>query len=326
VTSATAAPGAPPDLAAVVQLVPIERRSIRVGLVSARDGRESALDAVCWKVGAALGESPAWLGRYGVAASLDVEAGVLHLLDPAAGVDEQVRLPRAASAAIPVGDSTILLAAGRSLDAYDLTARTIEPATGWPGGAPPGTEFNDGKLDRFGRLWIGIRRPDGRRGGGRLLCWEAGRKPAVRAGGLRGPNGLAWNRAGDRFYLADSRDRAILAYAADPATGSLGNGRVFVAWEPRDGRPDGLAVDLDDHLWCVAWDGGAIRRYDPDGHLDATIQLPSIRPTSCAFGGPTLDQLWVTSARPLDDDPTDLGGSLFAIDLGPTGIAGVVGA
>ena len=278
---------------------------------------------MCWNVGAALGESPVWLGRRGIVASVDVEAGVLHLLDPAAGIDEQVRLPRQTSAAVPVGDATLLLAAGRTLDAYDLEARTIGPAIGWPGGAPPGARFNDAKLDRFGRLWIGVRRPDGRRGGGRLLCWEAGRKPAVRARGLRGPNGLAWNRAGDRLYLADSRDRVILAYEADMATGSLADGRVFVAWEPRDGRPDGLAVDRDDHLWCAAWDGSAIRRYDPDGRLDATVRLPTIRPTSCAFGGPTLDRLWVTTAQPPDADPTDPGGSLLEIDLGPTGIAAV---
>jgi sugar lactone lactonase YvrE len=319
----SAASGASPNLAVVTQLVPTERRAIRVGLVSERDRREQSLDAVCWSVGAALGESPAWVGRHGIVASVDVQAGVLHLLDPADGIDEQIRLPRQASAAVPVGDATILLAAGRTLDAYDLGARTIGPATGWQGGAPTGARFSDGKLDRFGRLWIGVRRPDGRRGGGRLLSWEMGREPSIRVGGLRGPNGLAWNRAGDRLYLADSRDRVILAYATDMATGSVTDGRVFAAWEPRDGRPDGLTVDRDDYLWCAAWDGSVIRRYDPDGRRNATVQLPTIRPTSCAFGGPVLDRLWVTTAQPPRDDPTDLGGSLLEIDLGPTGSAGV---
>jgi sugar lactone lactonase YvrE len=311
-----------PDSIGGHRFVPTERHPVRVGLRDGQDGPERTIDGISWDIGAAVGESPSWLGWRDVVASVDIPAGILHLLDPTTGIDERVRLPHPASAAIPAGQTTLLLAAGRSLDVCDLATGRVGPATGWPGGPPAGTAFNDAKFDRLGRLWIGARDPDPRRGRGWLLSWEAGRRPVVRAAGLRGPNGLAWNRAADRLYLADSRKGLIFAYATDAGTGELGASRVFAAWGSRDGKPDGLAMDSDDHLWCAAWDGGAIRRYDPDGRLDRTLRLPTIRPTSCAFGGPQLGQLWVTTARAADAGPTDLGGSLLAIDLSPLGIAG----
>jgi sugar lactone lactonase YvrE len=188
-------------------------------------------------------------------------------------------------------------------------------------GHPPArTRFNDGKADRMGRIWIGARRPDGAAGTGVLLSWESRRAPDVRATGLTGPNGLAWNVAGDRLYLADSRERCIRTFRFDPAVGSVSEGLLFAAWSEPEGRPDGLTVDADDHLWCAAWDAGCIRRYDPRGRLVQTVALPAIRPTSCAFGGAGLDRLWVTSARAPGADPGDLGGGLFAIDVGQTGM------
>lgn len=281
-------------------------------------GPRRSVDGIAYEVGARLGESPAWIRPRGLLASVDIESKTLDLLDPATSTVERVQLSRAATAVIPMGGPVLLLAMRRRLEAYDLDAQAGRPVPDRPGGPPSGTWFNDGKIDRGGRLWIGTRRTDARDGSGSLLSWDPGREPEVRATGMRVPNGLAWTMAGDRIYLADSRRRLILTWSVDKL-GRLLDRRVFVMWSRQDGRPDGLTVDAQDHLWCAAWDGGAIRRYDPRGRLERTVRVPAVRPTSCAFGGPSLDRLWVTSARSPHPDPTDAGGSHFSIDVGQLG-------
>src|SRR5207249_2953359 len=44
------------------------------------------------------------------------------------------------------------------------------------------------------------------------------------------------------------------------------------------------------------WGGWKITRYDPTGKVEREIQLPVQCPTSCAFSGANLDELYITSA------------------------------
>ncbi len=273
-----------------------------------------------YALGAVAGESPVWLASRGIVASVDAVGGTVHLLHLEDAIDEVVPLPRAASACVALTDDTLLLAAGRQFDILDLKTGTVSAAADRPGEPPPGADLNDAVLDPSGRIWTGARpaRDDGDHGV--LLAWARNAEPVVAVDGLRGPNGLAWNAAGDRLYLADSRLRKIFLHPVDHATGALGPGSVFAAWDVRDGRPDGLAIDAEDHLWVAAWDGREVRRYGPDGRLDRAVAIPAARPSSCAFGGPRLDRLLVTSARPELDDAADQGGSLFVLDVGVAGL------
>lgn len=285
------------------------------------DGAAHDTSGEVYALGAAAGESPVWLASRGIVASVDAVGGAVHLLHLEDATDEVVALPRVASACLALADDTLLLAAGRRFDILDLTTGVVAEATDWPGEPPPGSDLNDAVLDRRGRIWTGARpaRDDGDHGV--LLAWARGAQPVVAVDGLRGPNGLAWNAAGDRLYLADSRLRTIFRHPFDQVTGALGPGSVFVAWEVRAGRPDGLAIDAEDHLWVAAWDGREVRRYAPNGQLDRAVAIPAARPSSCAFGGARLERLLVTSARPELDDAGDLGGSLFSLDVGVAGLA-----
>ncbi len=62
----------------------------------------------------------------------------------------------------------------------------------------------------------------------------------------------------------------------------------------------------------------------PRRRVDRVINLPVPRPTSCAFGGPDLSTLYVTTARirlsaqQLAEAP--LSGSVFAIQAGVRGL------
>ena len=66
--------------------------------------------------------------------------------------------------------------------------------------------------------------------------------------------------------------------------------------DPADGSPDGLTVDAEGGVWVALWDGWTVRRYLPDGSVDREIRLPVSEVTCPAFGGPDLDELYITTA------------------------------
>ena len=91
-----------------------------------------------------------------------------------------------------------------------------------------------------------------------------------------------------------------------------------------DCAPDGLTVDAAGGVWSAKWGGSRVVRYDADGTVSEVIDSPVSQPTSCAFGGPDLDVLYVTSASVgLDPDEAAAtpAGAVLAVQPGVRGIA-----
>jgi sugar lactone lactonase YvrE len=55
-------------------------------------------------------------------------------------------------------------------------------------------------------------------------------------------------------------------------------------------------VDADGDLWVAIYGGGRVQRYAPNGHLREEFFLPAEQTTCCAFAGPGLHWLYVTTA------------------------------
>jgi sugar lactone lactonase YvrE len=111
------------------------------------------------------------------------------------------------------------------------------------------------------------------------------------------------------------------------ADGIASNRRAFAQFHEGDGYPDGMTIDAEGCLWIAFWDGWCVRRLSPGGELLQTVEMPVARPTSCAFGGPQLDRLYVTSAS-IGLDERDLAmqpnaGGLFMLLPGVQGLADV---
>lgn len=146
-------------------------------------------------------------------------------------------------------------------------------------------------------------------------------------GGLVGPvvsnmltqNGLAWSPDGRTMYLSDSHPqvRTVWAFDYDTETGTPANRRVFLDLTGQKGRPDGAAVDAEGCYWSCANDAGLLQRFTPEGKLDREIALPMAKPSMCAFGGPDLDVLLVTSIDP------GTGGDAGSVVLLRPGVKGV---
>lgn len=188
----------------------------------------------------------------------------------------------------------------------------------------PGNRFNDGKIDRAGRFWAGTMDRAEAKASGSLyrldtnLGWERVDR------NYRVTNGPAFSRDGRVMYHTDSALQTVYAFDCDEE-GRVRERCVHLRFGAGEGYPDGMTVDAEDCLWIAFWDGWCVRRFTPSGELLATVELPVQRPTSVTFGGPALDQLFITSAaRDLDSHELvaqPQAGGLFTTRPGVTGIA-----
>ena len=85
--------------------------------------------------------------------------------------------------------------------------------------------------------------------------------------GLTISNGIGWSPDGATMYLADSGTSRIDAFDFDATSGDITRRRTIVTIDEPGVAPDGLTVDEEGGIWVALWDGGAVRRYGPDGTL-----------------------------------------------------------
>ncbi len=114
--------------------------------------------------------------------------------------------------------------------------------------------------------------------------------------GLTISNGLGWSPDGRAMYLVDSAPRVIYAYSFDGDRGTLADQRILVTVPEEIGAPDGMTVDAAGDLWVAIYGGARVNRYSPDGSLRQVYPIPAAQCTCCAFGGPDLHTLYVTTA------------------------------
>ena len=191
----------------------------------------------------------------------------------------------------------------------------------------PSTRLNDGKLDRQGRLIFGTmdESPDGPEPLGHIWRYDGRSSPQMLFGGVQISNSIAFSPDGRLMYFADTPSRRIDVFDYDPDTGTPSHRRPFVELSRDAGYPDGSAVDAEGFLWNAEWDGGRVVRYDPRGRVDRVITVPVPNVTCCAFGGPRLRDLYITTARVglaaerLVEAP--LSGALFVVENAGQGLA-----
>jgi sugar lactone lactonase YvrE len=268
-----------------------------------------------------LGEAPRWHPTEKALYWIDLFKPAIHRFDPATGkIDTWAPNEKLGSFA-PCAGGGLLLAGRNGLSLFDPQSaakqRLVDPERGGPENI-----LNDGRCDCRGRFWVGSMNKMIQRASGRLYCYAEG-KLRVADEGFWVSNGVCWSPDNRRMYFADSHIRTIFCYDFDADDGVIANRREFTTLGDVPGVPDGASTDAEGFLWCAIFDGNCLVRYAPDGTVNRTVKLPVSRPSACAFGGPNLDILYVTTARfrlPPDKLVAEpLAGSLLALDVGVKG-------
>lgn len=275
----------------------------------------SAFD-VAVRAEAILGEGPVWDPATGRLLWIDILGSRVHTYDPATGRRTLRRTGRHVGAVRPrAGGGLVLnLRDGIGLTDPDGTFRWLhrEPVAG--------RRANDAGVAPDGSLFAGTMRYDEAPGGGTLSRVDGDGTVKVLLDDVAVSNGVGWSPDGRLMYYIDSPTRRVDVFDVGEADGRIGNRRAVVAIEDGAGFPDGLCVDADGCVWVALWDGGAVRRYTPAGDLDREIRLPVPRVTACAFGGPGLTDLYITTARVGLTSPHPLAGSLLVVPSAGKGL------
>lgn len=176
----------------------------------------------------------------------------------------------------------------------------------------PDVRMNDGGCDPSGAFWCGSMGPQGRAALHRLDADGTVTTPLT---GLTVSNGLSWTPDGARAYYVDSDTGRVDVLRTEGA-------RVVdrSPFAEVDGTPDGLTTDAEGGVWVAVFGGGAVVRFAPDGRRDAVVEVPASHPTSCAFGGPDLDELWITTSTQ-ETGPDGRSGAFYRCLPGVRGVA-----
>ncbi|KAI2633586.1 hypothetical protein GGS26DRAFT_597837 [Hypomontagnella submonticulosa] len=167
--------------------------------------------------------------------------------------------------------------------------------------------MNDGGIDARGRWWAGTMALNEEDPIGRLWCLRGGKAEDVSAGDGDGDraavlNGPVWAPDDRTMYLCDTPQGRVYRYDYDVESGVAANKRLFARLED-GGMPDGLAVDVEGHVWVAANSQGRVVRFSPEGTVTATCGVPAAKMCSCpAFGGRDMKTLYITSIA--DDGST----------------------
>lgn len=173
--------------------------------------------------------------------------------------------------------------------------------------------YNDGKLDPRGRFLVGtMGYDDTYEGEACLFAVEEGVMSRELLSSLTQSNGMGWSQDGRTFYHIDTPTNTVMQYDYHLEKAELSNARQAV--EITDGgSPDGMCVDIDDHIWVAEYSGKRICKWDSQtGEQLIELHMPVSNVTSCCIGGRDKDMLYITTAQ---EDGEPLSGGLFKVKI-----------
>lgn len=276
-------------------------------------------DSTCYS----LGEGALWDAESHRLFFVDILENKLIEMHPEKEIRIEHQMPSMIGTVVVQDDEHVLVALVDGIYRYKLSSREFEFLV-----CPPENDstqrFNDGKCDPAGRFWVGSMSLGGGKETSHLFCMDRDARISVKLDGITISNGIVWSSDKKFMYYIDTPTRKVMEYAYDNKSGMISKPRVAVHVADSLGSPDGMAIDSEDRLWVCMWGGSAVCCFNREnGDLEERILVPAKNVTSCAFSGPDLNELYITTARvgtseeELKQFPN--AGSLFRVNIKTTG-------
>jgi len=248
---------------------------------------------------AELGEGALWDGQTQRLLWIDIVRGEVHRFDPVFRQDQVTNVGQMVGTVVTRASGGLMVAVKDGFASLDPDTGEMKMVSS-PEAHIPANRFNDGKCDPAGRFWAGTMRLTGdpwKEAAGSLYSLDTGGQATPRLGKVYISNGIVWSADAKTMYFVDTVLPQVDAFDYDKATGAISNRRTVVHIPEGVGQPDGMTIDADDNLWIAMWGGWKVLGYNPrTGQPVGVVDVPAAQVTSCAFGGPNLEELYITSA------------------------------
>ncbi len=237
------------------------------------------------------GESPVWW--QGALYYVDIRGQKVLRYDPSDGSERSWDIGQRVGTVVPRESGGLVIAGDHGFFFLDEETGALTPIAD-PEADKPDNRFNDGKCSPDGRFFAGTISMVRKTGDAKLYRLDPDLTVHEAFGPVTTSNGIVWSADGKTVYYIDTPRREVLAF--DYEAGHLRNLRSVIATGHIDASPDGMAIDANGHLWIAFCHGGCVSCFDPsNGNELHRIALPCLETTACAFGGPDLSDLYVTT-------------------------------
>ncbi len=264
------------------------------------------------------GEGPIWHGNRLL--YVDIEAHKVISFDPISGAEKVCDVGERVGTVVPRQQGGLVIAGDNGFAFVDESTGKVTSISD-PEADLDTNRFNDGKCDPAGRFWAGtMHLGPNRTASGSVYVMHSDLRVQKKYGPVTVSNGLVWTKDARTMFYIDTPRKNVIVFDFDNHTGVISNERVAFVTMDYPGVPDGMTIDSKDRLWVAFCHGGAIRCFDHSGRCEAEIRFPVREVTACAFGGPNLEDLYVTTGIP-GSDPEPLAGRLFVTRPGAKGVA-----
>ncbi len=265
-----------------------------------------------------LGESPVWLKNRNSFVWLDILNKRLYERQyKTAGLDYQKQWKFEFTPTVIIPDNlsskTVYLIADNGIYVLNLSDGSSHPLVDL--NLPDTHRTNDGGVAPDGTIYFGTMQwqPDGKNG----FLYSLSKNGILSKLSLNVaiPNTFVWIDS-QHVAISDSFEQKTYLYRTKNC--DLHQVDLLYDFSDYGGDPDGGTVDLNGMLWIALWDKGQVVCLDPKTKkITDHIDLPISRPSSCCFGGPDLNYLFITSAKSEKDNDQD--GQCFIVKLDASG-------